>query len=73
MTKKELLDSRIFQQMPDDTELVFNTNVKAEDCIPVTEKDLSFRSEIVGWAKREITGGSDPIVKRYIVININPC
>ena len=29
MTKKELLENRVFQNMPDNTRIVFNTAVKA--------------------------------------------
>lgn len=82
MTKKELLENRIFQNMPENTQIVFNTAVKAEDCSPVTDKDLSYRKEIVDWAKKEInpkTGkrdggdyGEDPIYKHFLVINTNP-
>ena len=81
MTKKELLDNRIFQQMPDNAEIVFNTAVKAEDCYPLTEKDLSYRQEIVGWAKKEVnpvTGerepnlGEEPIYRHFLVVNTNP-
>lgn len=71
MTKKELLENRYFQMMPDDTEIVFNTDVKADCCKPVTEDDLTFSSEISEWCKKEISGGYEPIYKYFLVIN-NP-
>lgn len=81
MTKKELLENRVFQNMPDNTQIVFNTAVKADDCHPLTESDLSYRQEIVDWAKKEInpvTGerdnslGEEPIYRHFLVINTNP-
>ena len=75
MTKKELLENKVFQAMPDDTEIVFNTAVKAENCRPLMVDDLSFRSEIVGWAKRQKTeedrmlGNADPIYRKFLVID----
>ena len=73
MTKKELLENRVFQNMPEDTEIVFNTNSEVENCLPLMAEDLSYHSKIVGWAKREIRGGQDPIRKHYMVILTNPC
>lgn len=46
------------------------------------DKDLCYRQEIIGWAKKELnpeTGerdggdyGVDPIYKHFLVINTNP-
>lgn len=82
MTKKELLEHPIFKNMPDDTRLVYNTALKGEDCRPLMKHDLCYRSEIVGWAKKEInpeTGiydggdyGEDPIYGHFLVIDSNP-
>ena len=49
MTKKELLENRVFQNLPENTQIVFNTAMKAEDCLPVSDKDLCYRQEIVGF------------------------
>lgn len=81
MTKKELLESEFFKHIPDNTEIVFNTDIKGENCHPLRESDIGYRQEIVGWAKREInpeTGerdnhlGADPIYRHFLVINTNP-
>lgn len=72
MTKKELLENRFFQLMPDDTEIVFNTSVVLQNCMPVTNEYLTARTEIVQWCKKEISGGLEPIYKYFIVINANP-
>lgn len=81
MTKKELLENPVFQNMPDDTQIVFNTAVKGDDCHPLMKKDVSYRQEIVGWAKKEInpvtgerdkTLGEEPIYRHFLVINTNP-
>lgn len=71
MTKKELLENKVFQNMPEDTEIVFNTCCELENCLPVQLEDLSYHSKIVGFAKRYICGGQDPIRKHYMVIHSN--
>ena len=78
MTKKQLLESELFKAIPDNTELVFNTSFRAEDCIPVKESDLTFRSEIVGWAQKNVKlreegiDEKEPIYKNFLVTNTNP-
>lgn len=72
MTKKELLENRFFQMLPDDTEIIFNTAQEPQICVPVSEGYLTYRSEIVQWCKKEISGGLEPLYKTYLVINARP-
>ena len=40
MTKKELLESKAFQEMPDDAEILFRTNKQLPMCEPLASKHL---------------------------------
>lgn len=71
MTKKELLENPYFKAMPDNTQIVFGTSNEPSKCRPVMDRDLTFVHEVEGFAKREITGGEDPIYGDYLVINPN--
>ncbi len=72
MTKKELLENRDFQMLPDDAEIVFNTAVEPRYCFPVSEGHLMCCSEIDQWCKKEITEGLEPVYKTYLVVNARP-
>lgn len=75
MTKKELLENKIFQRMPDDTELVFATAVKGTECKPVIEDCLTYMSEIVCWARKgkrvdnKELGNADPIYRHFLMFD----
>ena len=45
MTKKELIDSECFNELPDDAEIVFATNGKIRMCVPMNELNLSVLKE----------------------------
>lgn len=78
MTKQELENSRFWKALPSNTEIVFNTALRGEDCMPLRTEDLAFRSEIVGWARKDMLmreagiEQSDPIKRDFLVINTNP-
>lgn len=72
MTKKELLENRFFQMLPDDTEIIFNTAQEPQYCVPVSEGYLTYRTEIEQWCKKEISGGLEPVYKTYLVVNARP-
>ena len=44
MTKKELLENKYFEAMPDDTELVFRTCSNTAMCRPIISEDIAFES-----------------------------
>lgn len=78
MTKEELENSVFWKALPPDTRIVFNTALRGEDCMPLRKEDLAFRSEIEGWARKDIKlreegiDEREPITRKYLVINTNP-
>ncbi len=45
MTKKELLENKYFNAMPDDVELVFRTSNELERCYPLQLEQLAYESK----------------------------
>lgn len=47
MTKKELLESDVFQKLPEDAEIVFATGEKLKMCVPLNPLNISVVKELV--------------------------
>lgn len=47
MTKKELLESDVFQALPDEAEIVFATGSKLKQCVALNELNLSAIRECI--------------------------
>ena len=47
MTKKELLESEVFQMLPDDGEIMFATGEKLKECYALNVLNISLMKECV--------------------------
>ena len=45
MTKKELLENKYFNALPNDVELVFRTSHELEECYPLQLEQLTYESK----------------------------
>ena len=61
MTKKELMESEIWRQLPDDAEIVFRTNREARHCSLVMQEEL----EVVGELTNPPAWDRSPLHKQF--------
>ena len=68
MTKKELMESEIWRQLPDDAEIVFQTNGEARHCSLVMPDELEVVGELTNppdWGRIPLHMQFD-VLKRYV-------
>ena len=51
MTKKELIESEYFKELPDDAEIVFATDELVNRCVPLNALNISIVSQCVNIPK----------------------
>ena len=71
MTKKELLEHAAFKALPDDSEIVFNTNDDLRKCVPL--RDFMLTATHQDYTV-ELTGGNPFATHTYtaLVIDAKP-